>query len=383
MRVLIPALSSASRPDGVTRHAINLARCLLHRPEIDQVDVVCGKWQQNFFESLLGGESRRLRLHVPPTGSTMFARNLWFERHLSALAVKLRSDLMHVAYPVPLGQTRMACPVVVTLHDLYPYDVPENFGFPRVFVNRFILERCLSAADAIACVSRSTQTRLKEHRPELSSKTVAIPNTVDTQPPGPDAPLPWLDRTRFLLSVAQHRRNKNIPLALTAFHAILKRHPELLLVLVGNKGPETASLQTLLADGALHNRVVVLHGITDPELQWCYRHCELLLATSTHEGFGLPVAEAMLAGCPVVCTDIAPFRELAGDYACYAAPHASSLSEGMESTLARQRPSPAALPQLSADVIAAQCLRLYQHLLTPKTAWASAYNWTSQKGGAA
>ena len=383
MRVLIPALSSASRPDWVTRHAINLARCLLQRAEIDQVDVVCGRWQLNFFMSLLGGESQRLQLHVPSTGSAMFARNLWFESHLSALALKLRSDLIHLAYPVPLCRARMPCPVVATLHDLYPYDVPENFGFPRVFVNRFILERCLGAADAIACVSRSTQTRLMEHRPELSGKTVSIPNTVQTQPSGPGAPLPWLDRTRFLLSVAQHRRNKNIPLALAAFHAILQRHPELLLVLVGNEGPETARLKTLLADGALRNRVVLLHGITDPELQWCYQHCELLLATSTHEGFGLPVAEAMLTGCPVVCTDIAPFRELAGDYACYAAPCASSLNTAMEGALARQRPSPAALPQLSADVIAAQCLQLYQHVLTPKPAWASAYEWTSQKGDAA
>ena len=155
-----------------------------------------------------------------------------------------------------------------------------------------------------------------KHRPELSSKTVTIPNTTNTQPPGSGAPLSWMDRTRFLLSVAQHRRNKNIPLALAAFHSVLQRHPELLLVVVGNKGPETARLQALLADGVLRDRVVLLHGITDPELQWCYRHCELLLATSTHEGFGLPIAEAMLAGCPVVCTDIAPFRELAEDYAC-------------------------------------------------------------------
>ena len=48
------------------------------------------------------------------------------------------------------------------------------------------------------------------------------------------------------------------------------------------------------------------------ELQWCYRKCELLLAPSSIEGFGLPVAEALLAGCRIVCSDILAFRELEG-----------------------------------------------------------------------
>ena len=61
--------------------------------------------------------------------------------------------------------------------------------------------------------------------------------------------------------------------------------------------------------------VMLVSGISDAEMQWCYRNCDLLLAPSTIEGFGLPVAEALLAGCRIVCSDIPPFVKWAGSIA--------------------------------------------------------------------
>ena len=57
----------------------------------------------------------------------------------------------------------LRCPTVVTLHDLYPYEIPQNFRFPHVLVNRFILKQCLSNVDAIACVSDTTIECLRQY----------------------------------------------------------------------------------------------------------------------------------------------------------------------------------------------------------------------------
>jgi glycosyltransferase involved in cell wall biosynthesis len=91
-----------------------------------------------------------------------------------------------------------------------------------------------------------------------------------------------------------------------------------LFVLIGIEGPETARIHRFIETNGLSARVVVLHGVSDAELQWCYKHAELLLAPSIVEGFGLPVAEAMLHHCRVVCSDIPAFREVGGSYCHYA-----------------------------------------------------------------
>ena len=87
------------------------------------------------------------------------------------------------------------------------------------------------------------------------------------------------------------------------------------LLLVGMPGPETARIHRSIREGNLTRQVMLVSGISDAEMQWCYRNCDLLLAPSIIEGFGLPVAEALLAGCRVVCSDIPSFREVGGSTA--------------------------------------------------------------------
>src|SRR6185437_10956760 len=111
--------------------------------------------------------------------------------------------------------------------------------------------------------------------------------------------------------------------------------------------------------------VILLSGIHDTEMQWCYRHCGALLAPSTIEGFGLPVAEALLAGCPVVCSDIPAFRELGGDD-CHYVPLDSNAEQDFGTavceTLRERRRNPVKLPHLAASTIAEEYLQLYRSL---------------------
>jgi glycosyltransferase involved in cell wall biosynthesis len=85
------------------------------------------------------------------------------------------------------------------------------------------------------------------------------------------------------------------------------------------------------------------------------------------EGFGLPVAEALLAGCRIVCSDIAAFRELGNCDSCHYVPLGPSAEEAFSEAIcvalrqSRSRPCP--LPQLSAAVIAEEYMRLYRTLL--------------------
>jgi glycosyltransferase involved in cell wall biosynthesis len=386
MRILVPSVSGATRPDGVSRHAINLARCLLHIPGIEHVDLVAGEWQIPYIESMLGNVDARLHLIIAGTKRSSFARNVWYYDRLPLLAKQARSDLIHATYPVPLNRRKLLCPIVTTLHDLYPYDATHNFGYPKVLLNRLILHQCLTASDAIICVSDSTLERLAAHYPGLLNKASRIYNCVEPTTQAGFNPVSALAGRPFVLAVAQHRRNKNIPLTLSVFKRLLRFEPELVLLLVGRYGPETDAVCSLLKGPALSSRVIMLNGISEQQLHWCYRNSKLLLATSSVEGFGLPVAEAMLAGCPVVCSDIPAFREIGEGYARLIpldAQQVESFVRAVRGTLHAARPAPMPLSHLSVADIAQRYLHLYCGLLTtPYLASAGSFELGNQKGGA-
>jgi glycosyltransferase involved in cell wall biosynthesis len=376
MRILVAAASFSSKLSGIQRHAFNVVRCLLTHPAISEVQLVIAPWQREMVRSVGLGPGACLTIHVAEMGSGSLSRNRWYYRELPVLAQTLAADLVHLTYPVPVDSDAFSCPILLTLHDLYPYEVPSNFGLPKVLFNRFILQRCLRSATSIACVSDITRLRLEKYVPRhVQQKALRIYNCVEQEPysvlEGRFAG--WQGRP-FLLCVAQHRRNKNIPFLLHVFdRMILTRQisSSTRLLIVGIEGPETRLIRRTIAHLGLAHHVLLMQGLSEQELRWCYRNCKAVLAPSTTEGFGLPVVEALLAGAPVVCSDIPAFRELGGEHCRYVpldnqaeAQFANAILDAM-----RDEPKePLAMPLLSAKVIAGEYVRLYSRLLDSATA---------------
>src|SRR5205823_13895158 len=66
--------------------------------------------------------------------------------------------------------------------------------------------------------------------------------------------------------------------------------------------------------------VTWLGEVVDEELARLYRGARCLVYASLYEGFGLPVAEALACGCPVVTSAGSAMAEVAGDDAVYVDP---------------------------------------------------------------
>jgi glycosyltransferase involved in cell wall biosynthesis len=375
MKVLLSAVSSSSTPDGVSRHAANVVRCLLLQPEIDHIDFVVGAWQSDSLQSLLGDVDERVSISIAHTTRSAWSRNRWSWSGLPDLARTFDSDIVHVSYPVPIRKAALSCPIVATLHDLYPYDIPENFGYPKVFINRLILRQCLQSVDRIACVSDTTAHRLEVHFPQFLHKALTIPNSV-CDPPNAESyrPVSEVLGEPILLCVAQHRRNKNIPVAIHAFHALLKSRglpAESRLLIVGADGPETTRITSLIERTGLRRNVILLRDLSEAEIHWCYANCDLLIAPSTVEGFGLPIVEAMLHRCRVVCSDIPAFREAAGSYCDYVSLSGDSVeafAKAVHKALLSRRFRSAQTARFSSTLAGKGYLRLYRELLQSRTA---------------
>jgi glycosyltransferase involved in cell wall biosynthesis len=368
MNLLITAMSSATGPSGICRHAYNLVRCAASRKEVLQITLVVGKWQEPYFRDSFKLKDAKLTVVSVDISNDAFARNLWHLQKLPKLADDVAADIVHLSFPVPIRRNTLRCPVVVSLHDLYPYDEPDNFGFPRVFFNRVFLQQCLREVDSVACVSEATLSGLKARFPRIAHrKAVVVYNRVAIDSGEPI--LPMYEQCHFFLMVAQHRANKNIPLALVAFEELLQSSTidkQALLLLVGNYGPATVTIKSIIKRRALVESVKLIRGVSDGELKWLYTNCELLMAPSLREGFGLPVVEALLCGSRVVCSDIPAFREIGGKACDYFDLHAESGSSAMVAAICNALAAPARpaerLDRFSLENVAREYATLYVQL---------------------
>jgi glycosyltransferase involved in cell wall biosynthesis len=375
MKVMVIAAAYSTKISGVQRHALNLVRCLLQRDEITTVQLVVAPWQSEMLQVDWLIPNERLSLHFVEMSQSSLGRNLWFYFKLPSLVARLEPDAVHFTYPVAIKRNALECATVATLHDLYPYEIPENFGFFKAAYNRLILRRCLSCVDAVTCVSDATLCQMKKYlEPALWQKALRIHNCVEGDAGlSLDSPIPEWAGEPFFLNVSQHRRNKNLRFLVRMFHRLLVHRRidvKTKLVIVGINGPETGPVKRLVCDLRIHEQVVFLSGVSEPELQWCYTQCEVLVAPSSVEGFGLPVAEALQAGCRVVCSHIPAFLEIGGESCIYVPLNGEAETNFADAIVARLRApkgEPLQSEQFSTSYLAEKYITLYDAVLAARS----------------
>ena len=204
---------------------------------------------------------------------------------------------------------------VVTIHDLAPLRNPGRYRAWHRF--RSIRElRAAHRADAITCISEFTAREANELLGIPLSKMRVVYNGCDYislggPPPGakPEFVLP----EEFCLFVGSLEPGKNLALLREVYEQAEKSGialPDLLIV--GARWVGTG------ADDLPRKGWHFLGHVSDENLIYLYRHARLFLFPTKYEGFGLPIAEAMALGCPVVCGRVASLPEVGGDAAVYA-----------------------------------------------------------------
>lgn len=222
--------------------------------------------------------------------------------------------------------------VYAMVYDLIPLRFPQHCVefMPRVFERwlSFVVANC----DGLICISRAVADDLHAwigekkapHRSGLRIGHIQLgcdvdeKTAVESDGPSERVRAAMGDCGDAVLMVGTVEPRKRHDLALDAFERLWREGDPRRLVVIGKKGWNVESLcERILAHPEHGKRLHWLQGISDADLNFAYRNAGRILQASDAEGFGLPLIEAARYDRPLLLSDIAVFREIAGDHADY------------------------------------------------------------------
>lgn len=281
-------------------------------------------------------ELRRIRQERLPVDTRSVVRRLawvhvglpaWCARHDVAVLHKLATEI-----PAAIPGVRVVATVQDFMAEFFRESLPAYPG-PRPSALHgayFTLatRRCFARSDVVLTTTQTIAAEARRRHARARAPIAVVPLGVvpiaapaprRRTPPSPADPF----RVRYVGTFSPYKGQLNGARAIARF---AERHPALLPAIslafrgfVGDRAYH-AAVRGAVADGAARERVRFVPYDPAADVRDVFADADALLLLSEYEGFGLPPLEAQTAGVPVVCSDIAVFREVLGDGALFVPP---------------------------------------------------------------
>ncbi len=225
---------------------------------------------------------------------------------------KMQADLFHVtcttgAPPFP------PCPVVTTVHDLYPILDPAHVSWKARMIFTLLFGITRRFSNAFLCNSRFTMNELKRIFPRIPDSAVTYSHLAPQEDfsrycPGEDQQSQHAgEKYIFCAGALEYRKGQD--LLLNGYLKALEKNPCLPdLYFAGTD----RGLGTMIQN-CPNSKVHWLRYLSPELFKDRMIHAALCVFPSRYEGFGIPLLEALSAGRRVFCGDIPVFRETGGD----------------------------------------------------------------------
>ncbi len=257
----------------------------------------------------------------------ILAEHTWLAQRSGAVRL-----VHHAGGVIPSGTRNES---VLSILDLQPLDMPENFGTTkRRWLGRMI-PRSVERARLVVVPSAFTALRLNELLDVPDHKVRIVPFGIE---PAVRIDDDTEQRARaispmFLYPAIAYPHKRHLDL-LDAFEEVHRQHPDTELVLTGGPGPLTAEITTRIQKLALGPAVTMPGRIPRRELLSLYRRATAVVVPSEYEGFGLPALEAMNLGIALIAADAGSLPEVVGDAGLIVPPRdPDALAKAMTSVL--------------------------------------------------
>ena len=279
---------------------------------------------------------------------------------------------------IPIGLQKQHIASTVTIHDLIFKIYPKTYSFSeRLVYDKKFYYAAQNAQKVIAISQQTKQDLVKFYGVEASKieviyqacnpifyqlQDVNLLNIVRQKYQLPE---------RFFLYVGSIVERKNLMLLLEAYahQAKLRSVP---IVVVGKGTAYEKKCKAYAQEKGLTDSLRWLHNLEqNSELQAFYQLATALIYPSLYEGFGLPLAEALLSKCPVIAAKTSSLPEAGGINSIYIDPHNSAaladillqfVAETIDTKLMTQKGYDYALQTFDPKLLNSQLLKHYNSL---------------------
>jgi glycosyltransferase involved in cell wall biosynthesis len=257
----------------------------------------------------------RQRLTIPSQSLITHPFKALILARLSSLNIPLDGDfLYHSSFYRGLNNKKNY-KEITTVHD---FNHTYYSALHRRLMHNYLKYRTIKRSEGIICVSQNTCNDLYKIFGPLKNKEIAVIHngvssdyfalTGDNRDSMALMQSLKIGDKKFLLYVGGRTGYKNFDFVVD----LMKELKDFHLVVVGNVFNKKEAQKI---DDDTMKRIIVTNHINNANLNILYNFAHCLIYPSSYEGFGIPVIEAMRAGCPVVAQNKSSIPEIAGDSA--------------------------------------------------------------------
>lgn len=196
------------------------------------------------------------------------------------------------------------------------YDFIHSFysNFPNKQIHNYLKFNAIKRSKGVICISHNTYNDLNKLVPLNKNQQTAVIHVGVSDDYFPIKnytieELKFINKNKledeYLLFIGGRTNYKNFDFAVS----LLNNKKNIKLAIVGGGSLNESELK-LFSEGSLE-RVVFFPKVENNELNILFNKAKALIYPSSYEGFGIPVVEAMRAGCPVIGLNNATIREVA------------------------------------------------------------------------
>jgi glycosyltransferase involved in cell wall biosynthesis len=303
------------QPTGIFRYALEIGKHLLLLEETDPPTRYTFFFSREIHPAFLPYRDS-FDAVICPTTNELINKQVWFP----GILPRLHLDAMHYpSFPPPYFQP-FGPPTVMTFHDAGPWRYAHTLTLHGRLYFRTLLARGTRSCARVITVSQHAKSEISHFLGErYASKISIIPEAARLEFAIPCSnAFKESVRTRYnlpdsyLFTVSTVEPRKNMVGLLDAYkqlkHLLKDDCPP--LIIVGRQGWNCDDILSYMSE--LEGSVRFPGHVSDEELIALYQMATCLVFPSLYEGFGLPVLEAMMAGCPVIASSGSSLPEIAG-----------------------------------------------------------------------